>query len=289
MAHKSVSIKVGNRDLVIETGKVAKQAARHRLVRYGDTVVLVTVVQRPREEEGLDFFPLTVDYQEKMYAAGQDPGRLLQARGTRPPRRRRLTCRVIDRSLRPLFAEGFQNETQVIATVLSIDKENDGRRAGAHRRLGGAARSPTSPSAAPSPASASAAWTASSSPTPPLAERAECDLDVVVAASRDAIVMVEGGAKEVLRGGHGGRAAVRPRGRAAACSTRRRSSASSSTASPSASSTRPCHDAELKAKVTRARLGRASSKAYEDRTTSMDRYAALSKVKKEVPGSLAER
>ena len=121
---KRVEVDYHGRPLSIEVGKVAKQADGAAMVRYGETVVLVTAVAAREARENLDFVPLTVDYQEKTFAAGKIPGGFFKREG-RPSEKEILTCRIIDRSIRPLFANGFKCETQVIATVLSADKEND--------------------------------------------------------------------------------------------------------------------------------------------------------------------
>jgi polyribonucleotide nucleotidyltransferase len=121
---KRVEVDYYGRPLSIEVGKVAKQADGAALVRYGETVVLVTAVAARESRENIDFFPLTVDYQEKTFAAGKIPGGFFKREG-RPSEKEILTCRLIDRSIRPLFGDGFKCETQVIATVLSADGEND--------------------------------------------------------------------------------------------------------------------------------------------------------------------
>jgi len=121
--HKE-EIEWGGRPLVIETGKVARQADGAVIVSYGDTTVLATVVAAHSPKPGLDFFPLTVNYQEKTYAAGKIPGGFFKREG-RPSEKETLVSRLIDRPIRPLFMPGFKNETQVIATVLSHDLEND--------------------------------------------------------------------------------------------------------------------------------------------------------------------
>src|ERR1700690_81495 len=114
----------GGRTLVLETGKMARQADGAVLVRYGDTIVLCTAVGVRTAKPGQDFFPLTVDYQEKAFAAGKIPGGFFKREG-RPSENETLVSRLIDRPLRPLFPENFYNEVQVIATVLSHDLEND--------------------------------------------------------------------------------------------------------------------------------------------------------------------
>ena len=121
--HK-VSAMIGERELSIEIGKLAKQAHGAALVRYGDTVVLVTACAADKPREGIDFFPLTVDYRENFYAAGKIPGGFFKREG-KPSEREVLNSRMIDRPIRPLFPEGFKNETQVIALVLSADPDID--------------------------------------------------------------------------------------------------------------------------------------------------------------------
>ncbi|MFM9843627.1 MAG: polyribonucleotide nucleotidyltransferase [Dongiaceae bacterium] len=117
-------IEWGGRRLVLETGKVARQAAGSVVVQYGDTIVLCTATAASSMKPGIDFFPLTVNYQEKAFAAGKIPGGFFKREG-RPSEKEVLTSRLIDRPIRPLFADGFRNETQVIATVLSHDLENN--------------------------------------------------------------------------------------------------------------------------------------------------------------------
>src|SRR5216110_1340736 len=114
----------GGKQISFETGNLAKQAHGSAVVRIGDNVVLATAVSNPDPREGIDFFPLTVDYREYTYAGGRIPGGFIKREG-RPSEREILTSRQIDRPIRPLFPEGFRNETQVIALVLSADTEND--------------------------------------------------------------------------------------------------------------------------------------------------------------------
>src|SRR6266850_890369 len=120
----SVEIDWGGRPLKLETGKVARQADGAVLATYGETVVLATVVAAKTPREGVDFLPLTVNYQEKTFAAGKIPGGYFKREG-RPTEKETLTSRLIDRPIRPLFVDGFKNETQVVVTVLSFDNEND--------------------------------------------------------------------------------------------------------------------------------------------------------------------
>src|ERR1700742_2291214 len=114
----------GGKRLTFETGRMAKQASGAVVVTAGDNMVLATAVSAPDPKEGLDFFPLTVDYREYTYAGGRIPGGFIKREG-RPSEREILTSRQIDRPIRPLFPEGFRNEHQVIAFVYSADKEND--------------------------------------------------------------------------------------------------------------------------------------------------------------------
>src|SRR3982750_4687689 len=115
-----VSVNVGGREITFETGKLAKQADGAVVVRSGETMVLATAQGRQEAREGADFFPLTVDVEERMYAAGKIPGGFFKREG-RPTERALLTARMIDRPIRPLWAKGFKNEVQVICTVLSAD------------------------------------------------------------------------------------------------------------------------------------------------------------------------
>jgi len=118
------SIRVGERDLTVEIGRVAKQADGSCVIRYGDTMVLCAAVGAPNPREGIDFFPLTVEYREAQFAAGRIPGNYFRREG-RPNEKEVLTSRMIDRPCRPLFSEGYRNETQVIASVISADPDNN--------------------------------------------------------------------------------------------------------------------------------------------------------------------
>lgn len=118
------SIKLGNKELIVETGKVAKQADGSVVIRYGDTMVLVAAVSARTAREGMDFFPLTVEYRENSFSAGRIPGNYFRREG-RPNEKEVLTCRLIDRPVRPLFADGYRFETQIVASVISADTDND--------------------------------------------------------------------------------------------------------------------------------------------------------------------
>ncbi|MEO3386580.1 polyribonucleotide nucleotidyltransferase [Mesorhizobium sp. CAU 1741] len=122
--HHKVEIEWGGRPLILETGKIARQADGAVLATYGETVVLATVVSMKEPKPGLDFFPLTVNYQEKTFAAGKIPGGFFKREG-RPSEKETLTSRLIDRPIRPLFADGYKNDTQIVVTVVQHDLEND--------------------------------------------------------------------------------------------------------------------------------------------------------------------
>ncbi len=188
-------ISVGGRTISIETGRLAKQADGSVVVRSGDTMVLVTACAAANPREGIDFLPLTVDYKEYTYASGRIPGGFFKREG-KPTEKEVLTSRLIDRPIRPLFPNGWRRETQVIALVLSADTEHD--------------------SDVLAITGASAALALSGIPftrtiagvrvglvngefiiNPTFAQRKESRLDLIVAGSKDAIVMVEAGAKEV--------------------------------------------------------------------------------------------
>ena len=190
-----VALDWGGRKLVLETGKIARQADGAVLAKYGDTTVLATVVSTKEPREGIDFLPLTVNYQEKFYAAGRIPGGYFKREG-RPTERETLVSRLIDRPIRPLFAKGYRCDTQVIVTTLSHDLENDPDMVAM--------------------VAASAALTLSGVPfmgpvgaarvgfinneyvlNPQFDEMPESQLDLVVAGTQDAVLMVESEAKEL--------------------------------------------------------------------------------------------
>src|SRR5881397_4126812 len=124
MAAEKITAQLGANQIHIETGKLAKQADGSVTVQLGETIVLVAVVAATKPKPGQEFFPLTVDYREKAAAAGRFPGGYFKREG-RPTEKEVLTCRMIDRPCRPLFPEGFYNDTQIIAVLLSADAEND--------------------------------------------------------------------------------------------------------------------------------------------------------------------
>ena len=195
MDPKTVTAKVGNQTITVETGSLAKQADGSVVVRAGDSVVLVTAVSAKEKKEGLDFFPLTVDYQERLSAAGRIPGSFFRREG-RLTERETLISRLIDRSCRPLFPEGYQNETQIIATVFSADNQYDTdvlALTGASYAL--AASDIPFPFAFAGVRVGRVGGKLIANPSEE--ERTQGELDVIMAASRDSIFMVEGGAKEI--------------------------------------------------------------------------------------------
>lgn len=188
-------IEWGGRPLILETGKVARQADGAVLATYGETTVLATVVGDRKPKPGLDFFPLTVNYQEKTYAAGKIPGGFFKREG-RPSEKETLVCRLIDRPIRPLFSKSFKNETQVIATVLSHDMENDPDMV-AMVAVSAALTISGLPFMGPI-ASARVGYIGGEYKLNPMIdEMVESDLDLVVAGTADAVMMVESEAKEL--------------------------------------------------------------------------------------------
>ena len=193
--HHKIEIQWGGRPLILETGKIARQADGAVLATYGETVVLATIVSAKEPKPGLDFFPLTVNYQEKTFAAGKIPGGFFKREG-RPSEKETLVSRLIDRPIRPLFADGYKNDTQIVVTVVQHDLEND-------------------PDIL-SIVATSAALTLSGVPfmgpiggarvgyingeyvlNPHIDEMQESKLDLVVAGTTDAVLMVESEAKEL--------------------------------------------------------------------------------------------
>jgi polyribonucleotide nucleotidyltransferase len=193
--YQKVQIDFHGRPLTIETGRMAKQAGGAALVRFGETVVLVTATALATAREGIDFFPLTCDYQEKTFAAGKIPGGFFKREG-RPAEKEILTSRLIDRPVRPLFPSGFHCETQVIATVLSHDKENDPdvlSLVGASTALELSDIPWNGPIAAVRLGRIGGKFVVN----PLTSQLEQSDMNLIVAGSRDAIVMVEGGTRMV--------------------------------------------------------------------------------------------
>ena len=184
----------GGKRLVFETGRIAKQASGAALVTTGETVVLATAVASPDPREGIDFFPLTVDYREYTYAGGRIPGGFIKREG-RPSEKEILTARQIDRPIRPLFPDGFRNETQVIALVFSADKENDPDVVAIN-----AASAALALSDIPFSATVGAVRVGRVDGefviNPTYSERASTTVNIMVVGHKDGIVMIESGAKE---------------------------------------------------------------------------------------------
>ena len=188
-------IEWGGQPLIIETGRIARQADGAVMVTYGDTSVLATVVADRQPKTGIDFFPLTVNYQEKAYAAGKIPGGYFKREG-RPSEKETLVSRLIDRPIRPLFAKGFKNETQVIATVMSHDLENDGDIV-AMIAVSAALTISGIPFLGPIGAARVGYVEGDYVLNPRLDDMADSALDLVVAGTGDAVLMVESQADEL--------------------------------------------------------------------------------------------
>ena len=190
-----VERKIGGSIMRMESGELAKQAGGSVLVTYGDTVVLVTATANAQPRPGASFFPLTVDYDEKMYAAGKIPGGWIKREG-RPPERVTLTCRLIDRPIRPLFPDGFRNDVHVVGMTLSVDEENDPdvlALAGAGAALSISEIPFEGPLAGVRVGYVDGEFLIN----PTVAQLEASTLDLVVAGTKDNIMMVECGATEV--------------------------------------------------------------------------------------------
>ena len=192
---QTFEMEVGGRKLIIENGKMAKQANGAVLVRYGDTVVLVTVTASKEPRNGVDFFPLTVDYEEKMYAAGKIPGGFIKREG-RPSNDAILCARLVDRPIRPLFPKGFRNDVEVVATVMSVEPDNAPEIAamiGASCALGVSDIPFNGPIAGVRVGCVDGEFVIN----PTVDQREVSTLNLTVAGSHDAVMMVEAGANEL--------------------------------------------------------------------------------------------
>ncbi len=189
---KSSSIEIGGQTLNVETGRIAKQTSGSVIVSMGETVVLVTAVSTDEVREGIDFLPLTVEYQEMSYAGGQIPGNFFRRDMGRPGEIETLTSRLIDRPLRPLFPEKYRYETQVIASVLSTDKENE---ADMLAMLGASMAFEISDIPFNGPIAGVRVGRVEGKlvTNPTISQQAESDINLIVAGGRSGIVMVEGG------------------------------------------------------------------------------------------------
>jgi polyribonucleotide nucleotidyltransferase len=194
MKHEVAVELTGGKRLVFETGRIAKQASGSAFVTLGESVVLATAVASPDPKEGIDFFPLTVDYREYTYAGGRIPGGFIKREG-RPSEKEILTCRQIDRPIRPLFPEGFRNETQIIALVMSADKENDPDVVGINA-AGAALALSDIPFGATIGAVRIGRVDGEFVVNPTYAERKASTMNIIVVGHKDGITMIESGAKE---------------------------------------------------------------------------------------------
>ena len=191
----SVSVEIGGKEISFETGKLAKQADGAVVVRSGDTVVMGTAQGRTEAREGADFFPLTVDVEERMYAAGKIPGGFFKREG-RPTERAILTARMTDRPVRPLWPKGYRNETQCVATVFSADMVTAHDILAINAVSAALVVSPL-PFLGPIGAVRMGIIDGNLVVNPTLQETAESDLDLIVVGTKDGLTMVEAGAKEV--------------------------------------------------------------------------------------------
>jgi len=204
---------IGGKSLSIQTGKVAKQASGAAVVQYGDTIVLVTAVAST-EERNVNFLPLSVEYQEKIYAAGRIPGNYFRREIGRPSEKETLTARLIDRPIRPLFPKGYKFETQVIATVLSMDQEND---PDVISMVGASTALVLSdiPFAGPIASVRVGRIDGDLKINPTISELTSSDINIIVAGSKTGVVMVEGGGdmvteKDMLEAIYFGHKALQP-------------------------------------------------------------------------------
>ena len=186
---------LAGRPLIIETGKYAKQANGSCLVRYGDTAVLVTATASAEPREGIDFFPLTVDVEERLYAVGRIPGSWGRREG-KPPEKAILMARLTDRPIRPLFPEGFRNDVQIVVTILSVDHDNSPEVAG---MIGASVALHISDIPFDGPVGAVEVGLVDGKLiiNPDSETSAKSDLSLIVAGTREAVLMVEAGARQV--------------------------------------------------------------------------------------------
>jgi polyribonucleotide nucleotidyltransferase len=283
VAEVTKTFEVAGQQVTIKTGTVAEQASGAVLISRGETVVLCTAMMSKEPREGIDFFPLTCDYEEKLYAAGKIPGAFLRREG-RPSEQAILTSRLTDRPIRPLFPDGFRNDVQVVSTVLSVDQESDPP----ILSINGASAALTIseiPFQGPIGAVRMGYIDGELVVNPKQADMERSDLDLVVAGTQEAILMVEAGAKEVseqllvdaLEMAHeaiGGicRALLELR---------------EATGKPKIEFTAPEFDPEIVAAVQEQVAGRLDEAGYG--TDKAEREARISALKKEVKAALLER
>jgi len=186
---------IAGRQLIFETGRLAKQAGGAVLISYGDTCILTTATSSADPKEGIDFFPLTVDYEERLYAVGKIPGGFIKREG-RPSEKAILTCRLIDRPVRPLFPKGYRNDVHVIATVMSVDKDNFPD-VTAINGVSAALHISDIPFGGPIAAVAVGYIDGEYVINPDVEQNDKSSLHLVVAGTKDAVMMVEAGAEEI--------------------------------------------------------------------------------------------
>jgi polyribonucleotide nucleotidyltransferase len=282
MAYHKVEVEFNGQPLTLETGKMARQADGAVLITYGETKVLCPVVASRRLREGQDFFPLTVNYQEKFYAGGKIPGSFFRREG-KPTERETLICRLIDRPMRPLFPKGFLFETQLMPTVVSVDRINDPDTL-AIVGCSAAVEVSDIPFAGPIAGVRVGRVDGRFVANPTLQQMEQSDLEIVVAGSRDAVIMVEGEAEflsedEMLEAIFFGHQAMQPlidaqeKLRELVGNTKREFAA-------------PVVDVDLEGKV----LGLAEEKvkAAVAIRTKQERHAALDAVREEILETLGE-
>ncbi|HSR23037.1 MAG TPA: polyribonucleotide nucleotidyltransferase [Candidatus Eisenbacteria bacterium] len=283
MAEVTKTFEVAGERVSITTGTVAEQASGAVLITRGETVVLCTAMMSKEPREGIDFFPLTCDYEEKLYAAGKIPGAFLRREG-RPSEQAILTSRLTDRPIRPLFPDGFHNDVQVVSTVLSVDQESDP----AILSINGASAALTIseiPFQGPIGAVRMGCIDGQLVVNPKLPDMERSELDLVVAGTSDAILMVEAGARgvseqlvvdalEMAHAAIGGICGALLELRDAV-------------GKPKVEFTPPEYDPEVVAAVEEQLGGRLDETAY--RTDKADREARISALKKEVKTALLER
>ena len=195
MENHVFKMELGGRELIVESGKYCGQADGSCIVRCGDTAVMVNATMADEPRDGIDFFPLSVEFEEKMYAAGKIPGGFIKREG-RPSEKAILTCRLIDRPIRPLFPKGFYNDVQVIATVMSVDTDIPPE---VYAMIGSSVALSISgiPFLGPTGTVAVGMVDGEYIINPDTEQRAKSRLSLTVSGTKDAVMMVEAGAEEL--------------------------------------------------------------------------------------------
>jgi polyribonucleotide nucleotidyltransferase len=283
MKHIIRTIDIGGRPMTIETGRLAKQASGSVTITYGETITLVTAVGAQEERQGVDFLPLSVEYQEKVYAAGRIPGNYFRREMGRPSEKETLTARIIDRPIRPLFPKGYRQETQVIATVLSMDQEND---PDTLSMTGASAALCLSdiPFAGPVACVRVGRINGELVINPVISQLEKSDMNILVAGSKHGVVMVEGGGsfiseKEMTQAIFFAQEALQP-----ILAIQDEMVAEAGIAKRAF--TAPTADPELEAKV-KSLLGDKLRRAM-DISSKIDRGNRLGEIKKELLGALGD-